>query len=236
MSEKVILAVFGAVCLLLVIGAIAIIWSSVRRYRAGSATIEEQGWRRLPDGTEVTAGWDGWPFLDAIEAGKATDIVLGEHRGAQLMTLRWTQREHRSPGRDGADAFDSYNIVALRTDVTYPHLSVIRGTKLRTDQQHAGASDFDTGDERLDRRWQTLGDADFGRAILTPQVRAVIDEDNHAWVFQPGWVTRVVPFSFYGGEDKAIEEVEKMVEPLRSVPAHVWEQYGGIPRFLQHGG
>lgn len=43
-----------------------------------------------------------------------------------------------------------------------------------------------------------------------------------------------VPFGFYGGEDKAIEEVETMVKPLRSVPAHVWEQYGGIPRFLQH--
>ena len=105
---------------------------------------------------------------------------------------------------------------------------------MRPDKQHPGISDFDTGDERFDRRWQTLGDADFGRAILTPQVRAVIDEDDHAWVFQPGWVTRVVPFSFYGGEDKAIEEVETMVEPLRSVPSHVWEQYGGIPRFLQH--
>lgn len=104
---------------------------------------------------------------------------------------------------------------------------------MRPDKQHPGISDFDTGDERFDRRWQTLGDADFGRAILTPQVRAVIDEDDHAWVFQPGWVTRVAPFSFYGGEDKAIE-VDTMVEPLRSVPTHAWEQYGGIPRFLQH--
>lgn len=238
MSEQVIAAAFGSCCVLLIIGAIAIVWSSIRRYRSGTDKLQEQGWRRLPEGTEVTTGWDGWPFLEAIAPGRANDIVLGEHRGVQLMTLRWTQQEHRADADSAKDSFETYNIVALRTEVSYPHLSVVRGRRsLRSYQQHSGVSEFATGDDHFDRRWQTLGDADFGRAILTPQVRAAMDQDSEAWVFQPGWITRVNSrWVFYGGEDKAIEEVEKMVEPLRSVPAHVWEQYGGAPRFLQYGG
>lgn len=234
MSERLIALAFGAVCLLLVIGAIAIIWSSVRRARAGDATITERGWRRLPTGSDVTSGWVGWPFIEGVEPGNATDIVVGEHRGVELMTLRWRQKEHRRGGEDGPDAFDEYNIVALRTEVAYPPLSIVRGKRsVHPWQQHPGMEAFSTGDEHFDRRWQVLGDADFGRALLTPQVRAAIDERDDAWAFQPGWVTRVTPWTFYAGEERAITEVETMIAPLRSVPVDVWERYGGPPRFIQ---
>lgn len=234
MSERIVALVFGLVCLLLVIGAIAIIWSSVRRAKAGDATIAERGWRRLPKGTDVTAGWTGWPFVEGIEPGNAKDIVIGEYRGVEMMTLRWRQRENRLTGQSGSDAFDEYNIVALRTEVTYPPLSIVRGKRsVHAGEQHPGMEAFPTGDERFDRRWQALGDADFGRALLTPQVRAAIDEHDFAWAFQPGWVTRVTPWTFYGGEERAITELETMVEPLRAVPLEVWERYGGVPRFIQ---
>lgn len=65
--------------------------------------------------------------------------------------------------------------------------------------QHPGLVEFDTGDDHFDRRWQALGDADFGRALLAAEVRTVVDDLGHAWVVQRGWIARVVPWTFWAG-------------------------------------
>jgi hypothetical protein len=42
----------------------------------------------------------------------------------------------------------------------------------------------------------------------------------------------VVPWTFYAGEDRMLEELERLAGPLRAVPTEVWARYGGAPRFL----
>lgn len=228
--------VFGSLFALLLLGAVVIVVNAVRRSRKGQDAIAQRGWTKLPDGADVVVGWDGWPFREALEPGKARDVVVGQHQGVDLMCLRWTQREHAGHEASRED-HERYNIVALRTEHTYPHLSVVRGgNRIDPTKQHAGVAAFETGDDRFDRRWQTLGDEEFGRSLLVPEVRAAMDERDHAWVFQPGWVTRVVPWTFYAGEDRMLEEIDHLVAPLRLVPNDVWRRYGGAPRFLQNLG
>jgi len=230
--------VFGSLGVLLLLAMFLVVVNAVRRRGRGRAALEERGWERRPDGEDVVAGWDGWPFLRALRPGTARDIVVGHQEGALFMCLRWVQRE--ADGTDGAardGESERYSIVALATEHDYPHLSVVRGRRrIGQDRQRAGFEDFDTGDSGFDQRWQTLGDADFGRAVLTAEVRAAMDELDHAWVFQPGWVTRVVPWSFYAGEDRMLEEMDRLVAPLRAVPPEVWDRYGGAPRFLSARG
>lgn len=235
LTERLIAIIFGSCCLLLVIGAILIIWRGIHRHRQGSDVIEQRGWQRLPDHTNVMPGWDGWPFMDAVEPGRASDIVTGDHRGTRFLTLRWTQKDHQGPPRANStnNAIDRYNIVALQTEITYPHLTIVRGRhKIHRHKQRSGPSEFETGDANFDHRWQTLGDPEFGHAILTQEVRDLMDDSHGAWVFQPGWITRVTRWTFYSGEEQAIEEMEKIIAPLRAVPADVWRRYGGAPRFL----
>jgi hypothetical protein len=226
--------VFGSLFAILLLGMVLVVASAVRRRGRGAATLEERGWERLPDGAEVLVGWDGWPFLRALEPGEARDIVVGDHQGARFMCLRWSQLES-DPGGGAADRGERerYNVVALATEHDYPHLTIVRGRhRISRDRQHEGVAAFDTGDTRFDDRWQTLGDAEFGRAVLTAEVRSAMDDLDHAWVFQPGWVARVVPWTFYAGEDRMLEELERLAAPLRAVPHEVWSRFGGAPRFL----
>jgi hypothetical protein len=226
--------IFGSVVTLLLVAGVLVVVSALRRRNRGEANLVEHGWQRLPDDADVVPAWDGWPFRRALEPGDARDVVVGHHLGARFMCLRWTQLEV-DPGGGAADRGERerYNIVALATEHSYPHLTVVRGRhRIHRERQHGPVTELETGDARFDRRWQTLGDPEFGRAILTEEVRAVMDELDHAWVFQPGWVTRVVPWTFYAGEDRMLEELERLAAPLRAVPHEVWSRYGGAPRFL----
>lgn len=224
--------IFGSLFLLILLGAVVIVVNAVRRSKKGEDAIAQRGWTKLPDGADVVPGWDGWPFLEALKPGKARDVVVGHHQGVEFMCLRWIQREYAAHEASRED-HERYNIVALRTEHTYPHLSVIRGgNRIDPTKQHPGVTAFETGDDRFDRRWQTLGDEEFGRALLAPEVRAAMDERDHAWVFQPGWIARVVPWTFYAGEDRMLEEIDHLVAPLRLVPNDVWGRHGGAPRFL----
>jgi hypothetical protein len=226
--------IFGSAAALLLVAGILVVVRAVRRQGRGAARLAERGWERLPDGADVVSGWDGWPFRRALEPGTARDVVVGDHQGVRFMCLRWTQLEV-DPGGGAADRGERerYNIVALATEHEYPHLTVVRGQhRIHRDRQHDVVSEFETGDALFDRRWQTLGDPGFGLAVLSEGVRAAMDELDHAWVVQPGWVTRVVPWTFYAGEDRMLEELERLAAPLRAVPHEVWSRYGGAPRFL----
>lgn len=225
--------VFVSFVVLLLVAMTLVVVNAVRRRNRGVAAMEQRGWEPRPDGEDVVAGWDGWPFLRALEPGTSRDIVVGHHQGVRFMCLRWSQLESDPQGGAHGRERERYNLLALAAEHDYPHLSVIRGRhKVDRDRQRPGIVDFDTGDASFDKRWQTLGDADFGRAVLTAEVRAAMDDLDHAWVFQPGWVARVVPWSFYAGEDKMLEELDRLVTPLRGVPHEVWSRYGGPPRFL----
>ena len=117
---------------------------------------------------------------------------------------------------------------------SYPHLSVVRGNhKVDRSRLTAETAEFETGDDRFDRRWQTLGDAEFGRSVLSPEVRAALDADNHALVFQPGSITKVRPWRYYAGEAQMTEDLDQLAAVARLVPAEVWRRYGGAPKFLQ---
>lgn len=227
MNESVVAVVFGSCCLLLVVGGVAIVVSAVRRQRRGSQHAQQQGWERVPDGTDVVAGWQDWPFTEAIrEGGRTNDVLTGVHAGVRFMSLRWSQLES-GRGEGGGDS-ETYNVVAVATRHRYPRLSVVRG------RHYHGVPEgrFETGDPRFDRRFDTFGDAAFGADLLTEPVRAAIDEHGHALVFQPGWITRVTPWTFYSGEERMIDELEALLAPLRLVPPQVWSTHGGPPDFL----
>lgn len=217
---------------LILLAAVAVVLHSVRRKRQGDDRITRQGWRRLPDGSDVMAGWDGWPFLVALKPGRLNDIVVGEVEGVEFMSLRWSQHES-GRGDGGGTDIERYNMIALRCEARVPPLSVIRGEhKVNKWERHEQAQDFEVGDRRFDRRWQTLGDADAGRALLVPAVQQAMDDIGiGAWVFQPGWVVRVVKWTFWAGDDVMLEEVHRAAAPWRHVPAEAWAAYGGQPRF-----
>lgn len=228
--------IFGLAMALLLVAVVLVVRNASRRKRAADANIERRGWRRLPDAADVTAGWDGWPFLVARRPGRSTDVLVGEYDGVEFMSLRWSQLESGRGRRRGGDT-DRYSIVALRCEHDFPHVSFSRGDhKVHRGSQHPGAGDFEVDDEGFDRRWQLLGDADFGRALLTPDVRAVMDEHDGAWVFQPGWVTRVTRWTFYSGEEAMLEELHRAAAPWRCVPHEVWRRYAGAPRFVSRLG
>jgi hypothetical protein len=223
--------VLGSLFLLVVVAALLVVLAAVRRKRQGDDRIARQGWRRLPDGSDVVAGWDGWPFAVALEPGRASDVVVGEVEGVDFTSLRWHQQE---PGRGSArtDA-ETYNLVALRCEAHVPPLSVVRGRRVPASHQHDAAREVEVGDARWDRRWQVLGDAGAARALLTPEVRQAVDDvDDGAWVFQPGWVVRVTRWTFWAGDDGMLEEVHRAAAPWRHVPAEAWAAYGGRPRFV----
>ncbi len=224
---------FGAVLVLLVVGVVLVVVRGVRRSRRGEDRIAQHGWTRIPDGADVTAGWIGWPFDRATEPGEARDVVTGQYQGAHFLHLRWHQHEGSTRGGGSSDNED-YNIVALRVEQSYPHLSVVRGQH-RIDRARltSQTAELETGDARFDRRWQTLGDAELGRAVLTPEVRAAMEEQGHGWAFQPGSITRVAPWTYYAGEEAMTEELDRLAALLRLVPAEVWRRHGGAPRFLQ---
>ncbi|GAB3988269.1 hypothetical protein [Nocardioides marmoraquaticus] len=225
--------IFGSLFALLLVAVVLVVLNAVRRSRRGDDRIQLQGWQRLADGSDVMAGWDGWPFLIALEAGKVSDIVVGELEGVEFMSLRWSQLEPPHGGGPAGDV-ERYNMVAVRCETPVPPFSVVRGEhKVKTWERHEQAQAFEVGESRFDRRWQTLGDAGAGRALLVPEARAVVDEvDLGAWVFQPGWAVRVIPWTFWGGEDRMVEEVHRAVAPWRHVPAETWAAYGGPPRFV----
>lgn len=225
--------ILGSLFALLLVGMVLVVVSAVRRSKQGSAKIQERGWTRLPDGEDVVSGWQGWPFARAKKPGTARDIVVGEHQGARFMSLRWSQLEGHPEGVANSGDRERYNIVAVAVEHQYPPLSVIRGShRIDPGREGAGSAAFDTGDQRFDRRWQTVGDVEFGRAVLTPEVRAVIDDLDFGWAFQPGWVTRVTPWRHYGGEDAMLEQIGEVAAPWRGVPSEVWNRHGGAPRFL----
>jgi hypothetical protein len=225
--------VFGSLFALLLLAMVLVVVNAVRRSKKGAARIEERGWSRLPDGEEVVAGWHGWPFDRAKEPGTARDIVVGEHQGVRFMSLRWSQLEGNPEGVANSGDRERYNIVAVAVEHSYPPLSVVRGShRIHPGRESAGTVPFDTGDQRFDGRWQTVGDEEFGRAVLTPEVRAVIDDLDFGWAFQPGWVTRVTPWRHYAGEDTMVQRIEEAAAPWRHVPGEVWSRYGGAPRFL----
>lgn len=226
---------FVVFLVLLLLAMALVVRSSVRRQKQGRELAEQRGWQRHPDGTEVVAGWDGWPFVRALDRleDKSTvkDVLTGYHNGARFLSLRYSQ--HESGRGSGTSDIERYNMVALATEHTYPHLSIVRGShRAPRDGLGPGLEEFEVGDDTFDSRWQTLGDADFGRAVLTPEVRAAIDDLDHAWVFQPGWVVRVTPWTFHSGEDRMLEELDKLAAPLRKVPHEVWARFGGPADFL----
>lgn len=229
-------AVGIVVVLVLLLLAMALVVSkAVGRQKRGRRTAEERGWQRHPDGTDVVAGWDGWPFLAELDGyrdrARGTDIMTGHHNGARFLSLRYSQ--HESGRGSSRSDIERYNMVALATEHSYPHLSVIQGRhKVREAGPRPGPEGFGVGDRAFDKGWQILGDADFGRAVLTPEVREAMEEVGHAWVFQPGWVVRVTPWTFWSGEDTMLEELEKLAAPLRAVPSEVWARHGGPPDFL----
>lgn len=220
---------------IVVLAAVVVIVRAGRRSRRGASVVAAHGWTRVPDGTDVVQGWDGWPFRAALEHGRAVDIVHGHDQGVELMCLRWRQRQSGRGDRSGDSV--SWNIVALRCEVPLPCLSVVRG-KHRVQRGRLGPElpELESGDAHFDRRWQQLGDAQLARDVLTPEVRAAMDERGHAWAFQPGWVTRVVPWRFYAGEQQMFDVMEDLVAPLRLVPDEVWARYGGPPGFLRWRG
>lgn len=227
--------IFGSLCVLLVLVAVLVVVRSVRRQRAGASRIEERGWRRLPDGSDVMAGWDGWPFLVASEPGKVNDIVVGEVDGVEFMSLRWSQTES-GRGESGGD-LERYNMVALRGPTSLPHLSVVRGDHRVGRGAAAGLADVEVGDRRFDGRWQLLGDADLARGLLTAEVREVLDRiDVGAWVVQPGWLVRVTTWRFWAGDDGMLEELEHAAAPWRAVPTEVWQRHGAVPRLPEQPG
>lgn len=226
--------IFGTAFALVVLAMVLVVVRSVRRSNRGEAAVEERGFQRLPDDSfQALAGWEGWPFARAIRpGGRIRDAVVGEHRGVRFMSLRWTQQEP-DPGEGQTDS-ESYNIVAIAVEQDFPRLSVVRGNhKMGREQLTANVPEFEVGDGRFDRRWQTVGDPAFGQAVLTEQARATIDDLGSGFAFQPGWVTRVTPWRFWSGEDQMFEELEKAAAPWHHVPAEVWQRYGGAPRFLE---
>jgi hypothetical protein len=228
--------VFGSFFVLLLLAMVLVVANAVRRSKRGKASIQQHGWTRLPDGEDVVAGWQGWPFARAKEPGKARDVVAGEHQGVRFMSLRWSQLEGNPEGVANSGDRERYSIVALAVEHRYPPLSVIRGDRrIHPGREPAGSVAFETGDERFDRRWQTVGDAEFGRAVLTPDVRALVDAHDFGWAFQPGWVTRVTPWRHYSGEDGVLEELNLVAALLRAVPAEVWHRHGGAPSVGQLG-
>lgn len=227
--------VFLCLFALLVVTAVLLVVRAVKRQRAGEDQLQHRGWTRLPDeaGPDVTSGWRGWPFDRATKPGHATDIATGQYQGVHFAHLRWSQHEGSTSGGANSDV-ESYTILALRVEQSYPHLSVIRGNyKVDRSRLTEETAEFETGDARFDRRWQILGDAEFGRAVLGPEVRAALDADNHALVFQPGSITKVRPWRYYAGEDQMTEDLDQLASVVRLVPAEVWRRYGGAPRFLQ---
>jgi hypothetical protein len=228
--------ILGILAVLLVVGMALVVGSAVRRSKRGSATIEERGWTRLPDGDEVVAGWQGWPFARAKKPGTARDIVVGHHQGVRFMSLRWSQLEGDPDGVSNSGDRERYSIVALAVEHRYPPLSVVRGShRIHPGREGAGSAALVTDDPGFDRRWQAVGDVEFGRAVLTPEVRELIDGCDFGWAFQPGWVTRVTPWRHYAGEDQVLEELEGLAALLRAVPVEVWQRYGGVPSVGQLG-
>ncbi len=226
--------IFGAVLVLLLLGAVLIVVRGLRKSRRGEDRIAQNGWTRIPTGTDVAAGWRGWPFDRGTKPGEARDIVTGQYQGVHFLHLRWHQHEGSTRGASSTSDNEEYNIVALRVEQDYPHLSVVRGKhRIDRDRLTAETAELETGDDRFDRRWQVVGDAEFGRAVLTPEVRAAMEEQDHGWAFQPGSITRVAPWTYYAGEDAMTDELDRLAALVRLVPADVWRRYGGAPRFLQ---
>lgn len=220
---------------LLALAMVLVVRNAAARAKRGRQQADERGWQHHPESLDFVAGWDGWPFLAGLErlADKArvTDVMTGHHHGADFLSLRYSH--HESGGGDARSEIERYNIVALRTAHDHPHLSVIRGRhKIHKDSLRPGMEEFQVGDTGFDKRWQLIGDADFGRALLTPEVRAIMDDLDQSWVFQPGWVVRVTPWTFWSGEDKMLEELDNLARPLRAVPTETWAAYGGPPDFL----
>lgn len=216
---------------LLLLACVLVVGNAVRRSRAGRARVEQHGWRRLPDDADVTAGWNGWPFLAARKPGRSTDVVTGNVDGVEFVSLRWVQSE---PGRGRSRTeIERYNIVGLRCETDLPHLSVVRGNhRVRPGQQVRGVEEVETGSREVDRRWQLLGDQSLADDLLVPEAVAVMEELGGAWVFQPGWVTRVVRWSFWSGEDAMVAELRRAAAPWRQVPQETWSRWGGTPDFL----
>lgn len=226
--------VFLSLLALLVVAAVLLVVRAVRKHREGQEVLTQRGWTALPDeaGRDVVAGWRGWPFDRGTKPGRATDIATGQYQGVHFLHLRWIQHEGSTRGGPSSD-IEEYTILALRVEQSYPHLSVIRGEhKIDRSRLTEETAAFDTGDDRFDRRWQTLGDAEFGRAVLTPEVRAALDADNHALVFQPGSITKVRPWRYYAGDDQMTADLDQLAAVARLVPTEVWRRYGGAPRFL----
>ncbi|KQT93464.1 hypothetical protein ASG49_00050 [Marmoricola sp. Leaf446] len=227
--------VFLSLLALLVVAAVLLVVHAVKKQGAGQEELSQRGWTALPDeaGPDVVAGWRGWPFDRGTKPGDARDIATGQYQGVHFLHLRWNQHEGSTNGGASSDN-ESYTILALRVEQQYPHLSVVRGNyKVDRSRLTEETAEFETGDARFDRRWQTLGDAEFGRAVLSPEVRAALDADNHALVFQPGSITKVRPWRYYAGEDQMTEDLDQLAAVVRLVPTEVWKRYGGAPRFLQ---
>ena len=224
-----IFAVWG----LLAVALVVVVVRARARKQRGQDALASRGWSRLPEATPLVAGWDGWPFVTARAPGRASDAVVGELHGCRFMAFTWRQREL---GRQGSEAghTDRYSVVALATEQSYPLLCAVQGrSKVHPGHQHPGLTDVELGDPGFERDWRALGDPDFVRAVLTPDVRAVLEQVGESVSVQPGWVVRVVwPWAFYAGEDRMVEELEKLAAPFRAVPAGTWAAYGGAPRFV----
>ncbi|GAB3654516.1 hypothetical protein GCM10027596_06430 [Nocardioides korecus] len=218
---------------LLAVAAVLVVLRARARKQRGQDAVESRGWTPLPEATPLVAGWDGWPFAAAREPGRASDAVAGELQGCRFMAFTWHQREMSAQG-SVADGTERYSVVALATEQSYPLLSAVRGrSKMHRGHQHPGLTEVELGDPGFERHWRALGDPDFVRGVLTPEVRAELERVGESVSVQPGWVVRVVwPWAFFAGEDRMVEELQKLAAPFRAVPAATWAAYGGAPRFV----
>jgi len=218
--------------LLAVAAVLAYLRARARRQR-GQDALASHGWTRLPEATSVVAGWDGWPFVDARGSGRATDAVVGELEGCRFMAFTW-HRRGVPQGPDESRDRERCSVVALATEQSYPLLQAVQGrSKMHRGHQHPGLTEVELGDPGFERHWRALGDPDFVRAVLTPEVREVLERVGESVSVQPGWVVRVVwPWAFFAGEDRMVEELQKLAAPFRAVPAQAWAAYGGAPRFV----
>lgn len=229
--------VFLFLLALLAVAAVLIVVRAVRKQQAGQEELSKRGWTALPDeaGPDLVAVWRGWPFARATKPGRAKDIATGQYQGVHFLHLRWHQLE--GSATSGTSDAEEYTILALQVEQQYPHLSVVRGKhKVDRSQLTEETAELETGDDHFDRRWQVMGDAEFGRAVLTPEVRAALDADNHALVFQPGSITKVRPYRYYAGDEQMTADLDQLAAVVRLVPAEVWRRYGGAPRFLSNLG
>ena len=223
--------ILGVWVLLLVVAALVVVHTLRRRRRGGDA-IEARGWTRLPEATGLVSGWVGWPFVTSYEPGRASDGVVGELQGCRFMAFTWHYR--RPDGDTAKGEAERCSVVALATEQSYPRLKVVKGWwGSGRGPEQPGLADVELGDQQLDRRWDVQGDEGFARGVLTPEVLALLERVGESLSVQPGWVVRVVtPWAFFAGEDRMVEELQKLAAPFRVVPAQTWAAYGGAPRFV----